>query len=437
MPPPLVPSNPNINVFSHPYWQFNEDRNIIPVVPTGTSAPQELTPSDQAILIESIPGIAPGMDATPFFEIVVKNSPLGGTMITWGMKRTFADPLPYTFEVYWAETSTGPYIKVDAPTLINTYWAVDPEHRTFALDVESYYAIKLTTPNGEYWSYASSANSLWNKKDWLIGREICRKEFLMCRKFVGWYGFLLKRIVWGPTCTRCSDFDTNEPSDGHCDVCYGTGKDGGYWNPFPTFVYNLEGSPTQFKQVDDKVGLAENIVLPKMRMLGYPHLATNDVFVHYGSGRRFFIRPVHVVAEIKGMPIIYVCELRLAPYTDIIYEFPKIVAPPTPPPGPEPPESEPTYEQPPMAPTVKIQWAEGEWQLGEDLENVLYHTTAGYPLPNGLDSFTWVKEDGSASVLTFEEAADGWEIAGDPDVAGLYMPSGSVSGLPVYSRVDE
>jgi len=437
MPPPSVPSNPNINIFSHPYWQFNADGNIIPTVPSGSPAPVEMSESDRTILLESIPGIAPGMEATPFFEIVVRNSPLGGSLITWGLKRTFNDPLPYRFDLYWSETPTGPYTLVDTPVLINTYWAADPEQRLFALDVESYYAIKLTTPSGVHWSYASNANSFWNKRDWLIGREICRKEFLLCRKFTGWYGFLLKRRVWGPQCPRCSDFDTAEPSDGHCEVCYGVGKDGGYWTPFPTFAYNMEGSPTQFKQVDDKIGLAENVVLPKMRMLGYPHLATNDVFVHYGSGRRFFVRPVQIVAEIKGMPIVYVCELRLAPYTDIIYVYPKIVTP-TPPEPPEPPPgSEPTYEMPPTPDPLKIQWSGGEWNLGLDVDDPLYHTTAGYPLPTGLDSFTWVHGDGSAAELTFTEIADGWTVSGDPAVDGTYMPSGTVAGLTVFSLVQE
>lgn len=425
-----------MNIFGYPYWQFNADGNIVQVAPSGIPGLDELEPSEQELLTSSIPSIAPGMAGTPFFEIVVKNSPLGGSLITWGMKRGFADPLPYRFDVYWSETPTGPFEHVDTPVLINTYWASDPSQRLFALDVESYYAIRLRTPNGEYWSYASNANATWNKKTWLTAREICRKEFLMCRKFTGWAGLLLKRKIWGAPCPRCKDFDTQEPSDGHCPVCYGTGKEGGYWAPFPTFTYNMGAGPTQFKQVDDNASLSENTVLPTMRMLGYPHLATNDVFVHFGAGRRFFVRPVKIASELKSIPIVYTCELRLAPYTDIIYEFPKIIAPPIPPEPPEPPSSEPTYVQPPAIPVYKIQWVNGEWALGLTPETSLYRTAGGYPLPNALDSFTWVKADGSAAAISVAESLDGYMITGDPEILGFYQPIGNFSGLAVFERTE-
>jgi len=419
-----------VDVFGYPYWQIQVDGKLEPRIPS--SIPQNdglLPPIDPELIPTLIPTSAPGMQGTPFFEIIVKNSPLGGSMIVWGLKRDFADPPPYKFEVYWAETPTGKFEKIDSPVLINTYWAVDPERRLFALDIESCYAIRMVTSVGEYWSYASNANANWNKKDWLIAREICRKEFLMNRKYVGWDGFLLKRMIWGAPCPRCADFDTKEAKDGSCLACFGTGKDGGYWAPFPTFAYQMEPGPVQFKQVDDNSALTENTIHQNMRVLAYPNLATNDVFIHYGSGRRFFIRPVNVAASIKGIPIIYTCEMRLAPYTDVIYQFPPAPpVPPKPPEPPAPPESEP-YIAPPVEPKFKIQWANGEWQLGLDLEHVLYHTTGGYPMPNGLDSFTW-----EPSGLTFTETGDGYQIDGG-DVAGLYYPAGdTASGLPVFER---
>lgn len=418
-----------MDVFGYPYWNIRVDGKLEPRIPS--SIPQNdglLPPVDLELIPKLIPTVAPGMQGTPFFEMIVKNSPMGGSMIVWGLKRDFHDPLPYQFELYWSETPTGGFTRVDTPALINTYWAVDPERRLFAVDIESYYAIRLVTPSGEYWSYASNANANWNKKDWLIAREICRKEFLLNRKFTGWDGFLLKRKIWGIKCPRCADFDSQEPRDGHCLVCFGTGKDGGYWAPFPTFTYNMKDGPAAFKQHDDNAAMVETLIFQNMRMLGYPHISTNDVFIHYGSGRRFFVRPVNIAAEIKGVPIIYTCELRQAPFTDVIYEFP-----PVPPAPPEPPEP-PTPASEPVVPAVlpiRIQWTGGEWVLGPDAENPLYRTRGGYPLPNGLDSFTW-----EPAGLVFTETGDGYQITGG-DVAGLYYPSGDMaSGLPVFERRD-
>jgi hypothetical protein len=422
-----------MNIFGHPYWRLDSTGKLTPVVPdVGLGSVPEISPmpADLKLLPTILPTVAPGMLGTPFMEVVVKNCPLGGSLITWGLKRDFCDPLPYRFDVFWSETPTGDYERVDTPVLVNTYWAVDPAQRLWALDIESYYAVRMTTPNGEYWAYAANANSPWRKKDWLIAREICRKEFLMFRKFTGWDGFLLKRRVWGSACSRCKDFDTNEPSDGHCLTCFGTGKEGGYWPPFPTFVHNMGDGPTQFKQADDNTSLSENLVLQGMRILGYPHLATNDVFLHYGSGRRYFVRPVKVAAEIKGIPIIWTCELRQAPYTDVIYKFPQPPVVPPEPPEPPTPESEPTYVQPPVLPVFRISWVDGEWQLGKTGQAPLYRTTGGYPMANALDSFTWAPDG-----LSVSEQDTGYVISGSDVVAGLYMPRGDYAGLPVFEIV--
>jgi hypothetical protein len=367
---------------------------------------------------------------TPFVEIIVKNNPLGGTLITWALRQDFCEAAPYTFRLYWCESPNGKRTEVNTPVLINTYFAIDTEQRTWALDIESYYVITLKTAQGTYESYPAHANAFWKKRDWLIAREICRKEYLLCRKFTGWEGWLVKRMIWGPKCPRCADIDTQDARDGHCLACYGTGKEGGYWPRYPSFVYNMQSGPSQFKQLNDNAGLTEDAVMTNMRILGYPHLATNDVLILEGSGRRFFVRPVKIEAEIKGIPLVYTCELRLAPATDIIYRFPYQPEPPPPPPVPPTPESEPTYTQPEPLPPMSIKWLDGEWRLG-----TLYRTNSGYPMPDGLDTFTWTHADGSAASLVITEAGGGYTVAGDNVVAGNYQPKGLASGLTIFERV--
>jgi hypothetical protein len=297
----------------------------------------------------------------------------------------------------------------------------------------------MTTGKATYVSYAKGANSYWSKRDWLLGREICRKERMLMRKFTGWEGYVLKRKIWGERCPRCADFDSDEVAEGKCPVCYGTGKLGGYWEGYPTFAYNMQGGPTQFKEMDDKVGLKENIEIPQMRMLAYPHLSTNDIFVHEESGRRYYIRPVNIAAEIKGVPIIYVVTLKLAPFSDVAYDVPKIPVPYIPPEEESQQQEIPAPEQPAAA-SYYIFWHMGEWYLGPVLGETtssLYRTNSGYPLADGLDSYTWEainEEGGDMSVTFLDDSTFSVAIEGDLGLSGNYEDVGEYEGLVSFGK---
>jgi hypothetical protein len=386
--------------------------------------------------------IPPESPLTPFHEIVIKNNPLGGTLVTWGLGRSFCDPGPYLFELQWAETTNGTWETVQTGPISDTYFAVDETRRLFAKEIESYYRVIMTTGTTTYISYAKGANSFWSKRDWLLGREICRKERLLAKKFVGWEGYLLKRKIWGPKCPRCADFDTDEVNESCCTICFGTGVVGGYWEGYPTFVYNMEGGPTQFKEFEDNTNMKEDVMMQNMRILAYPHISTNDIFVHTGSGRRYFVRPVKVGATVKGVPIIYRVTLALIPYTDPAYTVPITPVPPEPydevPEEPDTPAL-PTPEEPADAPFY-IFWWRKEWYLGPVIGepiSSLYRTESGYPIADGLDSYSWVPVTGD-STMTVEEAPNKTydvTVAGDSDVSGVYAETDSEHmGLSVFVK---
>lgn len=286
----------------------------------------------------------------PFFEIYTQNKITGGTVIFWGLSRCFNDPGPYMFTVEWAETPTGEWQVVPTGPLIDTYWAEDPVQRLYAKEFELYYRIRMETPNGQHTSFAQQAAGTWNKREWLIARDICRKEWLRLSKQVGVPCFLLKRKIAGPRCETCVDWDNNRDSAvSDCPDCYGTGITGGYWAPFDTFM-DTSTFPRN-KEFAENVGLKEDVVT-EVRLFGYPHVSTYDILVDKSSDRRWVVRKVENVAELRGQPLVYTAEIRLAPFTDPIYKIP--MTPPEPPPYVqhedefEPPVVEP--EEIPVAP---------------------------------------------------------------------------------------
>lgn len=359
----------------------------------------------------------------PFLELVVRNNPLGGTLVSWGLQRDFNDPLPYRFTLYWAETPNGDYEEIPTQELLNTYSATDYTRRLWSKDTESYYKVVMETTEGTYVSPAVNANAYWAKRDWLIAREICRKEMLLFRKHAGWKGWLLKAKVYGPACTRCGDYDLEGAADAHCPVCYGTGKQGGYWAPFATYTYNMQSGPQARKSVNESTGLAEPLVLPGMRWPGYPQLATNDVFVHEGSGNRYYIRKTAVLADIKSIPVIYGTELVQAPYTDIIYTVPLTGEPDVVPPSSENTgNTEDTLQE-----TASIYWNLGEWHLEGSDGEFSYATNKALPDAGSLHEYTW------DVTLGMERTEDGFTVASSP-AAGDYIAAGIYNGLVRFAR---
>ena len=69
--------------------------------------------------------------------------------------------------------------------------------------IEAYYRVRLVLPGVPgcpvYKSQPVRANGLLPRKDWLVAREIIRKEYLQ-QKYDGTQGFLLVRKKFGRAC---------------------------------------------------------------------------------------------------------------------------------------------------------------------------------------------------------------------------------------------
>jgi hypothetical protein len=402
----------------------------------------------------------------PFFEIYVASNPAGGSIVYWGLDRSFDGQGPLVFTLEWAETPEGSWEEVTRVT--DTYFAVDPTPRMFAKEQASYYRLKLdyTTACGESstaTSYAQQSYGVWTKRDWLLAREISRKERLLQQRYVGWKGYLLKRKLWGVDCPTCSTWDTEDVGHGKCQTCYGTGKQGGYWPGHEVYGYQQSGGPEYMQTVDLNVGMKEDITV-QLRMLAYPHINTYDVFVEEDAGRRFIVQKVGVAAEIKGIPLVYVAVMMQAPFTDIVYTVPiepqeaveeeaeeavvptatdEFLEPVTPDPVDAEEDTETEDEEEPIETEVELiidaspqyglwfdpdslQWMIGQ-QLGDE-STAVYSTTDGTANPYFVDSYSWDAEGVSVTASNDEVTV----IAPLAAASGTYVRSGTYAGTFAY-----
>lgn len=254
------------------------------------------------------------------FERVIANvlSMRGDALVTWWLdEQRFTDPGPYDFYLQWAERQGGEFVDVAGPTSGNSLF--DPEPRQFAKIPLSAYRVRLATPLGEYFSDPVLALGSWNRHDYLIARDVVRREYLRLTRYVGSRGSHLARRSWGTKCPRCTDFHTGMVADSNCNVCYGTGFVGGYYLPITLWVE--QGTVEIREKHDESAGVRADTV-QTARAVAFPYLVSKDVWVNDETDARWSIESKRVLAELRGVPLVLGIELRLFEPSSVAYEIP-------------------------------------------------------------------------------------------------------------------
>lgn len=266
-----------------------------------------------------------------FARVQVRHHVRGTTRVFWELGRHFAEPLPYTYSLQYGRTGL-PAVAADGTTRVDDWAAVpgatdtnvfmlsDSAPRLWGKTADVHYRVALTTGTGAtYYSQPANVYGTLGKRDWLSAREIVRQEQLRHAKQTSVRGYLVKAYRYGPLC-ECVDAVTKEVRNSRCPTCYGTGFAGGYFKPLP-FSY-ADVSPEQTREmINAQTGTSKQQGV-QARMLAEPQVYALDVWVAADSDLRYYIHPVKVEAQVRGVPVVISAELRVAPFTDIIYTLP-------------------------------------------------------------------------------------------------------------------
>lgn len=264
------------------------------------------------------------MDA--FARVKVDYVVQGGARIFWEMNRHFIDPGPYSFQLQIGRTGVqdaDDWIDLGTP-VVDTYQTFDPDQRIFGKTQDVHYRLMLTTLTGVYTSMIADTDGLLIKRDWINYREITRKEMLRHRVHTSINGFLLKVRRYGPRCLVCTDPLTEEVRKTNCPDCYGTGFQFGYFEPLPATYADVSLQDNR-EHRNPQVGMEKQDVI-SARFIGDPQLYSYDVWVNAYSDERHYMHKITEKAHVRGVPLIYDAELRLAPFTDVVYTVPIIGA---------------------------------------------------------------------------------------------------------------
>ena len=249
------------------------------------------------------------------FTVVPNYSPLrpGGFDFYWSVTANFGA----TFMPQQAPTESGPWIDVldtatsDSSTVLGGPLRLSFQFQDFfRLNVLNGTTIVAT-------SAVASPGMIMTRHDWLIYREILRRERLGLVKYQGQQGCILRRKIYGEPCTVCLDESLGGVAKSNCSTCYGTGFTGGYETPFPSYIDYQDGQPTAGNATQDPLGIAE-VETPPCLMLAYPIPTYKDVWVDKATNIRFEVKKIETTF-FRSKPTRHIVTLSRIPPSDIIY----------------------------------------------------------------------------------------------------------------------
>jgi len=199
----------------------------------------------------------------------------------------------------------------DEPVINNCFYTDETRYR-FNLRHSTYYRIVLDDGGTLAYSAPVNVKGVWTARQYSIARNILRQEYKRLDKnSAGRDGWLLKRRLWGVTCTVCQEYDIKTNVDPTCPICYGTGIVGGYYDAlaypmeFKTGVLSAEDIQFPFGTVSDQIF--------QTRSIAYPVLGAKDIWVDAKSNERYMFGIIKSAAELVGIPLLY---------DNVVAEFP-------------------------------------------------------------------------------------------------------------------
>lgn len=257
-----------------------------------------------------------------FKKIIVDFDVSKNVTIYWELHDHFNDPLPYVYDVFYNPDYSDPVAwRHFAGPVTNQVAITGPRLPKQGKILKDGFQIRLTTPKGTYTSITVMGTGKMSTRQWLLAKAAARRLTLIPQNLNTLQGILLKRKWYGPRCV-CADEETDEITDITCQVCYGTGIVGGYW---VAGQHQLIGVSTYGESLKRDASGGAPMVEPQLInavKISIPPVNVDDVWVRLDTNDRLYVRSVHHLAELGGVPILSQMEMGPADYDDIIYKFP-------------------------------------------------------------------------------------------------------------------
>jgi hypothetical protein len=253
------------------------------------------------------------------FEIFPNLRP--GYTFKWELSSQNTTGKPWRFWVQESETGRDNWFDI-SPELTNVLRFTEEEREKFTPDRKPYFRIRglLGSEEQEVYSSVRDAYADLDRHDFLLVREIYRKELLQMRKKAATPVTVWMAMQDGQPCSRCLDPVTGEVLDSHCPECLGTGVVGAAHGPYPTWATI---SQTKVYRKDDQAGTGvDDTRIHQIRMLGsWSGLRRDDLIIDTPSQRVYAIDKIVHLAELRRVPLAIQFEAHEVATDDIMYKL--------------------------------------------------------------------------------------------------------------------
>lgn len=243
----------------------------------------------------------------------------GGFDFYWDVQSSGFTGAP-TFKIQSAHTEAGPWTDLlVAPTTLYAAAGLGPKRLSF--QEEPFF--RLVVMNGLSTVLQTEPVTpafARNRHDFLLYREMIRRENLGLAKYHGEPGILLRRIIYGTKCTACLDETLNDVATNECFPCHGTGFTGGYYPPISIFTDLTDDTSQPNNSVLEATGPTENRIVQAL-FPAYPSVKFKDIYINPASGQRHEIQ-ASSDDEFRGYSIRQIVTMSRLPITDPAYQIP-------------------------------------------------------------------------------------------------------------------
>jgi hypothetical protein len=225
-----------------------------------------------------------------------------GFLFHWKLIGGFNDPLPWKFKVQAALSQNGPWKDI-SPEIENRFaWKSEGPIRVNKSDV-IFIRVVLTTPSGNYESEVKTPYGDLSRSEFLIGKEIIRKEVLHMSKMAGVECDIWSISNYGTKCPHCIDPITGHSRYNNCRYCLGTGFYPPYLGPTRAWCSFSEDNQHQLQEGPEGNGTVETKKF-SIRMVSALPVKKNDIVCDLRSGKRYYVSQVQIVAELRRVPLV-------------------------------------------------------------------------------------------------------------------------------------
>ena len=255
---------------------------------------------------------------SPFRSFRISPSYLGGFLYSWEMSGGFNEPAPWVFRIQKGHTNDGPWEYI-SPSLVNVVaWHDEGGKNLVGKSNTLYFRVEIKTGRKTYFSHPIQPYGDLPRREYLLAREIMRREALRARVLAGTECDLYIRSTFGPKCTFCIDPVTGDVRDSNCRKCLGTGRYPAYFGPHKMM---MSFSPnTTHTKTNSNDGTHETKTFEAL-LIGNPVIKKGDVVIDKSTDKRYVVGVASIVSEVRRVPCLQRIGFDEAPLSDPVYRL--------------------------------------------------------------------------------------------------------------------